>query len=366
MQWESSKMPHKSLLPSNKRLFRRYLKSASSFWRGRTGWLAWFLCALLLILIIVQLYIQYRINFWNRDFFNALSTKNVAQVWHVGWLFVPLALSSILVAVLTVWAKMTAQRNWRKWLSQQMIHQWTKDHNYLQLTVMENQPQNAEYRIAEDARVATDLPFELALGLISSVLAAITFIGILWQIGGSLDLVVLGISVSIPGYLVLVALGYSVVLTVSTLLFARGLPLAVEEKNHSEAEYRSAASRLHLHGEGKGVLKDNHKETVAVGKALEHVIRNWRLLCFQLMRTTFVSNGNAVLAPVIGLLFCTPKYLSNGMSIGQVVQAAAAFVTVQSSFNWLLNNYPSIADLLSSSNRVGALLIALDKLDHKK
>ncbi|PJD94907.1 MAG: hypothetical protein CK425_10125 [Parachlamydia sp.] len=40
------------------------------------------------------------------------------------------------------------------------------------------------------------------------------------------------------------------------------------------------------------------------------------------------------------------------MSIGQVVQTAAAFVTGQNCFNWLLNNYPSIADWLSSSNRV--------------
>lgn len=283
-----------------------------------------------------------------------------------GWLFIPLAFSSILIAVLTVYAKMTAQRLWRKWLSQHMIQEWIKNNNFVQLSDLEKQPRNAEYRIAEDARVATDLPFELALGLISSVLTAITFIGILWQIGGTLDLVVFGIPIAIPGYLVFGALGYSTFLTLTTFLFASYLTMAVEEKNTTEAEYRSAASKLRMHIEENSILDHKHVAITAVEKALNHVIESWRVLCFQLMRTTVISNGNAVLAPVIGLLFCTPKYLSNGMSIGQVVQAAAAFVTVQNSFNWLLNNYPSIADWLSSSNRVGFLLLALDKLNYKK
>lgn len=354
------------VMPTKIQLFQRYLKSVLGFWRGHTGWLAWSLCALLIILIVVQLVVQYRINFWNRDFFNALNSKDVPKVWQEVWLFIPLALSSIVIAVLTVWAKMTIQRRWRNWLSQHMIHEWVKNNQSLELTVLEEQPRNAEYRIAEDARVATDLPIELALGLISSVLTAMTFIGVLWVIGGTLDLVVFGKTISIPGYLVWVALGYSAVLTGATYWFARHLTMAVEEKNTTEAEYRAAASGLRLHIEGNNSLENKNEATTAVEKALDNVTESWRILCFQLMRTTFVSNGNAVLAPVMGLLFCTPKYLIGGMSIGQVVQAAAAFVTVQNCFNWLLNNYPSIADWLSSSNRVAFLLIALDKLNQKK
>jgi putative ATP-binding cassette transporter len=51
------------------------------------------------------------------------------------------------------------------------------------------------------------------------------------------------------------------------------------------------------------------------------------------------------------------------MSLGEVVQAAAAFVTVQSCFNWLVDNYPRIADWRSSANRVGFLLVALDEIE---
>lgn len=347
---------------SHSRLFRRYLKSAAGYWKGKTGLLPWSLSIFLIILILLQLYVQYRINFWNRDFFDALNHRDVSQIHYEAWLFLPLAIASVVIAVLMVWAKMAAQRNWRKWLSNHLLSYWIKDDHYVKLPEMKNHPRNAEFRIAEDIRVATDLPFELMLGLLSSLLTAITFIGILWQVGGSLPVSVLGVSFYIPGYLVLAALLYSAILTASTLTIANYLTGAVEEKNSSEAEYRSTASRLRSHGE-ESVEQVKVDEKGAVKKALNNVIDSWRKLSYQLMKTTSISTGNAVLAPVIGLLFCTPKFLYSGMSIGEVVQAAAAFVTVQNSFNWLLNNYPSIADYVSSSNRVALLLYGLDELE---
>ena len=42
-----------------------------------------------------------------------------------------------------------------------------------------------------------------------------------------------------------------------------------------------------------------------------------------------------------------PKYLSGDMTLGDVTQAAAAFVQVQSAFNWLVDNYPRFADWMA-------------------
>lgn len=341
-------------------MFRRFMKEASGFWRGRSGWIAWSLLALLIALIFLQLLVSYLINFWNRDFFNSLNAKHVAHLWTEAWLFLPLAISSVLIAILTVWGKMTVTRKWREWLSNHMINYWVKDDHYAHLSAI---PDNAEYRIAEDARVSTDLPFELFLGLFSSVITAVTFISVLWQVGGTLHLVAFGVTFNIPGYLVIAALAYSLLFSVATLFVGRHLPGAVEFKNNSEAEFRSTASYLREQGDLKNHIESKNKDVKTVKSALFNVIDSWRILCRQLMKTTFVSTGNGVTAPIIGLLLCTPQFLVGEMSLGQVVQGAAAFVTVQNSFNWLLNNYPSIADFLSSANRVALLLIALDKLE---
>jgi len=90
------------------------------------------------------------------------------------------------------------------------------------------------------------------------------------------------------------------------------------------------------------------------------VLLRWRGLSWQLVRTTVVTHANFILAPVLALLLCTPKYLAGTMSLGELTQSAAAFVTVQSAFNWLVDNYGRLADWRSSVNRVATLLIALD------
>jgi len=81
------------------------------------------------------------------------------------------------------------------------------------------------------------------------------------------------------------------------------------------------------------------------------------------MRTTLVSHGNILVAPVIGWVLCAPKYLVGTMSLGEAAQAVAAFVMVQTALNWLVDNYPGLAVCLSSVNRVGSLLVALDEFD---
>jgi putative ATP-binding cassette transporter len=51
------------------------------------------------------------------------------------------------------------------------------------------------------------------------------------------------------------------------------------------------------------------------------------------------------------------------MTLGQVMQAASAFVTVQVAFNWLVDNYPRLADWTASARRLASLLVALDGLE---
>ena len=79
---------------------------------------------------------------------------------------------------------------------------------------------------------------------------------------------------------------------------------------------------------------------------------------------TLVSHTNTLLTPIVGLLICAPKYLAGEMSLGEVVQAAAAFVIVQGAFNWITDSYGRLAEWTSSANRVASLLLALDQIDN--
>src|SRR6266516_935050 len=47
----------------------------------------------------------------------------------------------------------------------------------------------------------------------------------------------------------------------------------------------------------------------------------------------------------------------------QTMQAASAFTIVQAAFNWLVDNYPKLAEWGASARRVASLELSLDALD---
>jgi vitamin B12/bleomycin/antimicrobial peptide transport system ATP-binding/permease protein len=346
-----------------RKLFARFWQAASGFWTGQSKREAWFLTLTLLGVILGQLYVQYRLNVWNRDLFNALEKKDISLVGHLALFFVPLAVAAVACNVASVWGRLTTQRAWRAWLTDYQIDRWLTHGRYYQLNLVQGEHQNPEFRIADDTRIATESPIDFAFGVTTAVLTAITFIGVLWVVGGAISFEWDGSEIRIPGYLVFVAILYSMITTTAMLFIGRRFVQVAEGKNQYEAEFRYAATRLRENGESIALMGGEPEERNALSIALGRVIMQWRAMCGQYLRTTVVSYGNYVLAPVIPIILCAPKYLAGTMSLGDVMQASTAFVTVQQSFNWLVENYPRLADWTASANRVAGLIVSLDRLE---
>ena len=227
-------------------------------------------------------------------------------------------------------------------------------------------PDFAEYRIAEDARVATDAPIDFMVGLLTSLLTAATFITVLWTVGGSIDLSLLGIEMKIPGYLVIGVVGYSALTTTAMIAIGRRMGSVIERKNEAESELKFVVARLREQlqiPDTRSFIQPDAGLVAAATTALEKADLRWRDLCGQHMRTTLVSHGNNLLAPVMGLLLCLPNYVHGSMTLGEMTQSAAAFMAVQGAFNWLVDNYPRLAEWTSSASRVGVLLLRLDNCE---
>jgi vitamin B12/bleomycin/antimicrobial peptide transport system ATP-binding/permease protein len=345
-------------------LWSRFWASASGFWCGRWAWTAWMLVGSLIAVVVLQLYVQYQFNYWNRDFFDALERRDANALRYEAWLLVPLCTSSMTLAVISVWGRMTTQRRWREWLTAHVIRYWLENGRYLRLAQVQGEHKIPEYRIAEDARVATDAPIDFVLGLLSALFTAVIFIQILWSVGGDFVVAAFGTTIWVPGYLVVSVVLYSALVTGAMLIVGSPLITVIRRKNQTEAELITAAHSLRDVGEGISPRRDEPKVQSGLWTALENALVQWRDLCWQLMRTTVVSHSNSLLAPIIGLVLCAPKFLAGTMTLGELTQAAAAFTLVQSSFNWLVDNYGRVADWISSVDRVGALLLALDQLNH--
>lgn len=358
--------PHLSAFFFNhKELTARFWHSALLIWQDRKRWVI-SLGSFIIAIALCQLLMQVLLNLWNRYFFDALEKRDAAALWYQAKLFVPLATISVALAATSVWGRMTAQRGWREALTRQTLDKWLTNDRFRHLNGMVKGTENPEYRIAVDIRVATDAPIDLSLAFISSVLTALAFFGVLWTVGGSIDLTLFGATVTIPGYLVLGVILYSGAMSTLMILVGHHMTGVIERMNQSEAEFRAAADAFGGESLADTAKPINGENRSALWLRLQAVLLWWREFCWQLVRTTLISHSNFLLAPVVAWLLCVPKYLSGAMTLGELTQSAAAFVTVQTAFNWLVDNYQRLADWRSSVHRVGSLLIALDELETKE
>ena len=146
-------------------------------------------------------------------------------------------------------------------------------------------------------------------------------------------------------------------------MIARGFVVVSENKNQAEADYRYVFTRLRENGESIAMLGGETEERAGLDQAFATVRKRWRELMMQYIRTTVVSQASNGLAPIIPILLCAPKYVAGTMTLGEVMQAASAFMIVQVAFNWLVENYPRLADWTASACRLASLLVSLDRLE---
>jgi putative ATP-binding cassette transporter len=344
-------------------LLRRFWRSATGFWRGKGSRVSRFLTIGILLTIVLNLGVSYGMNVWNRAIFDALEKHDSSQVLFLSLIYFPLLAASVFLMATQVYARMTTQRRWRYWLTHHLLDRWLKNGRYYQLNLVTGDHKNPEYRIADDVRLATESPVDFATGVTTAVLSALTFIAVLWTIGGSLSFTLAGTEITIPGFLVVAAMLYAVLASTSMVIIGRRFVTVSEAKNQAEAEYRYVLTRLSENGESIAVLGGEEQEREAVGESLGTVLRRWRDICFQTMRTTVVSQTSSYIAPVLPIILCAPKFLAGTMTLGEVMQAASAFTIVQGAFNWLVDNYPRLADWTASARRVSSLMVSLDALE---
>jgi putative ATP-binding cassette transporter len=356
-------MAEQSERDTGRYLLASYWDAALGFWRRGAGSTAWALSVLIVVLAIVNLALQYRLNVWNRAMFDALDHKDGNAVLRQSLIFLPLTFGIVCIAAASVYARMTTQQRWRTWLNGHVLDRWISSGRYYQLNLVPGDHQNPEYRVAEDLRLSCEAPVDFAAGILSAVLSAVTFIGVLWFIGGTLTVTLGGRTLEIPAFLVITAIVYAVLASGAMAVIGRRFVAVTEQKNQAEAEYRYALTRVREYGESIALLGGEGEERYGLDSAFHSVLGRWRELVTQWMRTTLVSQTSSAFVPVLPILLCAPKYVAGSMTLGEVMQASSAFVTVQVAFNWLVDNYPRLADWTASARRLGSLLVSLDRLE---
>lgn len=341
------------------RVVRRFWDLTTGFWRGNANRRAWLLTFGLAFCLLANVSVQFTVNTWNRWFFNALEDRDGVVMVELVAVFAVLFAIVAAVGVGIVWTRETLQVRWREWVTRDLVARWFATGSYRRLAENGIEPANPEYRIADDVRMALEPIVDFAIGLLSALLGAATFLGVLWSIGGSLTVG----GMTIPAYMVLAAILYGACASLLMMHVGRPLVRRVGARNEAEASLRFALTRVRTEAAAIDDGVRARDEQAALGETYDRVVRRWLAVVRQNARITWITNGSGALIPVVPLLLAAPKYMADELTLGAVVQLVAAFVQVQVAISWIVDNYRRIAECYASVRRVVELADAIDTLD---
>ena len=342
---------------------RRFWRMASGYFNGEQRWSARGLAAGVLGLTLLQIAIQVRFNIWNRDFFNALEARDRNAFFGQMGLFIILTVASMSTAVFQLYVRQMLQLHWRRWLVFRLQGRWLEQGRHYQLNFLPDAADNPDQRISENTRWATAMAVDMAVGLITSVLMLVSFVGILWTLSGPLHIALGANEFDIPGYMVFAALIYAGIGSGLTWLIGRPMVEANIRRNEAESDHRFALVRLRESSEGVALIRGEADEERGLRHAFDHVVTVMKDLMRSERNLMWLTSAYGMLLTVFPILVASPRYFAGAITLGVLMQIASAFGQVTTSLNWFVDNFPKLADWRSHVERVVELEDTLDAAD---
>jgi putative ATP-binding cassette transporter len=342
---------------------RRIWRLAALYFNGEEKKKARLLALGVLVLTLLQIGIQVRFNIWNRDFFNALESRDRGAFFGQMGMFLALAAASMVTAVFQLYVRQVLQLHWRRWLVVRLQHAWLQGGRHYQLNFLEGAADNPDQRISENTRWATAMAVDMAVGLITSVLMLVSFVGILWGLSGPLHIAFGATEFDIPGYMVWAALLYAGIGSGLTWLIGRPMVEANIRRNEAESEHRFALIRLRESSEGVALIRGERDEERGLMGAFDHVVTVMKDLMRSERHLMWLTSAYGMLLTVFPVLVASPRYFAGAITLGVLMQIASAFAQVTTALNWFVDNFPRIADWRSHVERVMVLEDTLEAAD---
>ncbi|HXC41761.1 MAG TPA: ABC transporter ATP-binding protein/permease [Burkholderiales bacterium] len=330
---------------------------AKPYWKSDEKGRAWALLVAIVALTLGLVYVDVLFNEWNRVFYNALEQKNYQDFKDLLLWFSFLAVLFIAGAIYKLYLTQMLTMRWRAWLTNQYLQEWLDKQIYYRLQLDAHGTDNPDQRIAEDLRLFTAGTLQLGFGILSSVVTLLSFMAILWAVSGPITLM----GITIPGYMLWAAVIYAIVGSVLTHFVGRPLIGLNFQQERLEADFRFNLVRLRENAEGVALYRGEDTEGKSLGTRFERIRLNWWGLMHYTRKLTGFQSGYSQIAIIFPFIVAAPRYFSGVITLGQVMQIASAFGSVQNALSWFVNSYDNLASWKASVDRLLTFQSALDK-----
>jgi vitamin B12/bleomycin/antimicrobial peptide transport system ATP-binding/permease protein len=331
--------------------------------------------AMVIFLVLVnqaQVGIMVKLNFFNRDWFNAIQNRDEPAFWQLLlFVFTPWAFIYVLSAVVEFVVQSMLVIRWRRWLTEYFASHWLGGHTHYGMTLVSSEADNPDQRIAEDVNrfidggtdsfggVAGYGIYSYTIALISTLSSLVAFAVVLWSLSENFTLP--GTDIRVPGFLFWVALVYATVGTLITHWIGRVLVGLFFEKQRVEANFRFSLARLREYSEQVALLAGEHVEQSALRGRFGAIIGNYLALIRRRKWLLAFIAFYGQISPIIPFIFAAPFYFAGTIQLGVMTQTASAFARVEGALNFFVNYYSSLASFKAVVDRLTSFTTAIER-----
>jgi putative ATP-binding cassette transporter len=298
-----------------------------------------------------------RLNYFSRDFYNALQNKDEAAFWtQLLVIFLPFATIYIAALVVEYVVTSTFVVRWRRWLSAHYIGRWLGGGAHYPMALAGTPADNPDQRISEDiygfiyGSGSGAGIFGYSITLLSTLTTLVSFAIVLWTLSAGFPLP--GFNVIVPGLLFWIALVYAAVGTGLTHLIGRSLIRLYFRQQQYEANFRFGLARLREYSEQIALLHGEAVETSGAMRRFGDVFDNYMRIVHVRKRLTAFTSGYDQMSQYFPFIVGAPLYFLGKIQLGALVQVARAFGQVNSSLSFFVSSYVGLADFKAVLDRL--------------
>jgi putative ATP-binding cassette transporter len=317
----------------------------------------------LFLIIAATAYGQIRLNSWNQPFYDALSHRNFGLFLRQLGVFGIIAGALLALNVAQRWFGETLKLKLREGLTHDLVQNWMAPGRAFRLANAGAIGVNPDQRMHEDARHLTELSADLGIGLLQASILLASFIKILWSLSSAFVFHVAGRAIAIPGYMVWAAIVYSGSASLLSYWVGKNLIGRNADRYAREADMRFSLVRVNEHIDAIALAGGEQDEARRIELDLNNVLRATRLLVIGTTNLTWITAGYGWFTLVAPILVAAPLYFAGSISFGGLMMASGAFIQVQSSLRWFVDNFSTIADWRATLLRVASFRRAVVDCD---
>lgn len=318
-------------------------------WYSPHPWQRWSVLGSALIFFVNWFLVQLdvMINEWFGDFYNLIQqalgnpgTVDVDSYYAQIATFLTIALVYVTVAVLFRFFVGHFVFRWRTAMNDYYMSKWDRLRHI----------EGASQRVQEDTQKFADITESLGVNLLDSMMTLIAFLPLLWGLSAQVkELPLIG---EVSQGLVFVAIIWSIFGTILLAAVGIKLPGLHFDKQKEEAAYRKEL----VFGEDNADRASPPSVAELFGRVRKIYFRIYfHYLYFNVVRIFYLQIGNLV--PYIAL---GPTVVSGTITLGVMQQIIRAFSRVEGSFQYLVNSWTTIVELLSIYKRLKAFEASID------